>query len=66
MEIFSERRLYFTLLPPEFQTFGETFGQAGGADFLLGGGDVVIEAAEFDRASVGVIDDIAGFRIDPP
>src|ERR1022692_2423228 len=50
-------------LPAKLKALGEALGQAGVADFLLGGGDVVVEAAQFDRAGVHVINDVAGLGI---
>jgi hypothetical protein len=50
-------------LPPVSQPFGEAFGQAGGDDFFLGGGNVVFKPAEFNRAGVHVINDVGGLGI---
>ena len=53
----------FFPLPSELQPFGETFGQAGGADFFLGGGNVVIEPAQFNGSGVHVVDDVGAFGV---
>ena len=42
------------------EPFGQARRQAGIENFLLGGGDIVIEAAQFDRAFVHVVNDIGG------
>ena len=49
--------------PAEFQPFGETFGQAGGADFFLRGGNVVIEPAKFNGSGVHVVNDVGAFGV---
>src|ERR1039458_10898123 len=53
----------FFILPSELQPFGEAFRQAGGADFFLGGGDVVIEPAKFNGSGVHVVNDIGGLGV---
>ena len=51
------------LLPSIREPFGEAFRKSGGADFCLRSFDIVIEAAEFDRAGVHVVEDVGALGI---
>jgi hypothetical protein len=50
----------FFILPSKFQPFGKAFGQAGGADFFLRSGNVVIEPAKFNGSGVHVVNNVGG------
>ena len=47
----------------EAQANGELVGKAGLSDFVLDGGDIVVEALDLDALGVGVVDDVGGFWI---
>jgi len=51
------------VLASEGEAFGEAFGQAGGENFLLGGGDVVLQAAQLDGLGVHVIEDVGALGV---